>query len=336
MIRLPIFLLPFVLVAAEPAPEPVAIAADNLNVFLGWNAAISGDSIVALGLDDRPHWRWRHPVHDGVRDLAVDGGFVFVQTMGPEGAGALLVRLNALDGKPAPFVERESHELAVSSLWPADADIKPDHADAMTAHAGRIYLSFTAPGFIAVLDAKSGAYVTTLSGPQVGPMALSSTPMHDPGGSGKNIDADFGVVTIAQKAVSYFVMPHDPPWVAANTTHRLGDDDHITALLIRGDTMKTGDVSLFLGLGAPQHQVQSRPASNSEGFTWAAGVAGGGGGPGALGDIRSLAIDARGRLWIAEGGAVPRFSVWSTDGSEGRLLGEVRGAVGAERLEVAR
>jgi hypothetical protein len=46
--------------------------------------------------------------------------------------------------------------------------------------------------------------------------------------------------------------------------------------------------------------------------------------------VNGVALDARGRLWIAEGDAMPpRFSVWSTDGNLGRLEREFFGPVSA-------
>jgi hypothetical protein len=310
---------------------PSAVAADRQRVYLGWDRADAGRSVIAVDLEGRVQWGWRHPVLSGCKALAVDGGCVFVLAGMPAGKGAdVIVRLKADDAGEAPWKGRPENEIAIPTLWPADAGAQPVQADAMSVHAGRIYLSFTEPGFIAVLDAQTGAYVTTLSGPQLGPMALSTTPMADPDAPGKMITADFGIVSIAQRAVSCFVMPHDPPWVAANTTHWFGDEDRITALAMRGDTMKTGDVQLFLGFDVPQQQVQARPASDPQGFTFSAGRVGGRvpgpWQPDALGPIRALAFDARQRLWIAEGDAhPPRFSVRTTEGKTGRLVREFFG-----------
>lgn len=309
---------------------PSAVAADDENVFLGWDRAVEGAVVVALDAEDSVTWRWRSGSDAGCAALGVEDGVVFA-LMQTENRTGEIVRLNAANGAAAPWKDREENRLPIVSLWPADAKTKYRSADTLTVANGRIYLSFTEPGFIAVLDSGTGKYVTTISGPEVGPMALSTTPMRDPFDSEKMLVADFGMVTIASRAVSYFIMPHDPPWIAANSTRLLPEGERITALAMRGDTMESGDVQLYLGLDAPLYQVQARPATDPREPTFEAGRPGGRRGrgpwePDVLGRIRAMAIDSRDRLWVAEGGSrPPRFSVWSTDGKKGLLLSEYFG-----------
>ena len=116
----------------------------------------------------------------------------------------------------------------------------------------------------------------------------------------------------------------------------LDRDERITALALLGDGAKHHQHSVFVGLGAPFHQVQRRSVLASEGFLWIAGRAGGRPSRGpwqseALGPVKAVALDARGRLWVAEGDAVPpRFSVWNTEGNQGRLAREFFGPVPRE------
>ena len=309
---------------------PSAVAADEVQVYLGWTRA------GPMAVNAEGGVRWQHE-SAGVQALGAEGGVVYV--LGHAAAPASVVfKLDARSGAPLAWEGGAEIFLRIAGLWPADAEAQPVSADALAVGNGRLYLSFTALGFIAVIEARDGRYVTTLTGPQPGSMALSTTPMLSPDGSGGTEIADFGVAVLLGRAVSYFVMPHDPPWVAMNTTRWLAEDERIAAFTMRADTMKSGDVQLFFGLGEPQSQVQLRPAADPSGFTRSIGRAGGRAalGPwdaGALRGIRSLALDAAGRLWVAEGGACPkRFSVWN---AEGELVREFFGPPDAGDRTVA-
>ncbi len=316
---------------------PSAVAADETRVYLAWRGAIDGNPLVAVDPDGQVQWTHRETGKCGVRAVAAEQGIVYVLGHGGDAAapGSVIYKLDAATGAPAEWTGQTDRFLRIVSLWPEDADPKPIAGDALAVGNGRLYVSFTALGFIAVLDAHDAKYVTTLSGPAPGPMALSTTPMNAPDGSGRMEVADFGVAILMGRAASYFVMPHDPPWVAMNTTRWLAEDERITAFTMRAETMKSGDVQLFFGLDAPQSQVQVRPASDPSGFTFSVGVPGGREALGpwqadALRDIRGVAIDAKGQLWIAEGGVRPkRFSVWTTGGKHAQLVREHFGPLDA-------
>lgn len=314
---------------------PSAVAADETRVYLAWSGAIHGHPLVAVDPDGGVLWTHREPGRCGVRAVAAERGSVFVLGHGGDAPepGSVLYKLNAATGEPVPWEGKSERFLRLVSLWPDNGNVKPATADALAVGNGRLYLSFTAPGFIAVLDARDGKYVTTLSGPAPGPMALSTTPLKTL--DGRDDVADFGVVVLMGRGASYFVMPHDPPWVAMNTTRWLAEDERITAFTMRAETMTSGDVQLYFGLDAPQSQVQVRPASDPSGFTFSIGFPGGREESGpwradALRDIRGIALDAKQRLWIAEGGVRPkRFSVWTTEGKEARLVREHFGPLDA-------
>lgn len=316
---------------------PSAVAADEARVYLGWSGVREGHPLVAVSPDGEALWKHREEGACGVRGVAAEQGTVYVLGHGGEATmpGSVVYRLEAATGAPQLWEGRAERQLRITSLWPASAETQSTAADAIAIGNGRLYLSFTTAGFIAVLDARSGTYVTTLSGPSPGPMALSTTPMSAVDGSGKMEVADFGVAILMGRAASYFVMPHDPPWVAMNTTRWLAEEERITAFTMRAQTMTTGDVQLYFGLDAPQSQVQVRPASDPTGFTFSVGAPGGREARGpwradALRGICSIAIDAKQQLWIAESGRRPaRFSVWTTTGREATLLREHFGPPGA-------
>ncbi len=317
-----------------PAPdgEPSAVACDQTSVFLGSSAGTGSGAVVAIDPEGQTRWSHQREGH-GVHALSCEQNVLFVLAdRKDDPGGSLLYKLDATNGNPVGWGEGANLDLMIQTLWPAEG-AKPGSADAMTVGNGRIYLSFTKPGFIAVLDARDGRYVTTLSGPGPGQMAVSTTPMREEDGREKV--ADFGVAVLGQSAVSYFVMPHDPPWVAFNTTHWLPEDEKVTAFTMLADTMKSGEIDLYLALGAPYCQVQRKQVVDPRGFTLTAGRNGGRSAPlgpwepDALRTVRSLAIDALGRLWVAEGENCPkRFTFWSAKGSIAELKGELFPPVG--------
>jgi hypothetical protein len=320
---------------------PSAVAADGERVYLGWSGAERGTSVLACDLDGKPLWGWRDPRENkdapnvsGVRALAVDAGVVTV--LGGNGGmladGAEIFRLDAHTGALIPWPE--DRRLTISSLWPADAKTKPDRANGMAARAGRIYLTFTEAQFLAVLDAQTGAYLQTVVGAPPELIDVVPTKTESPDKPGELMAADFALVSLRGGVLGKVLFAHDPLWVVVSDLQPLDRDERITALSVIGDGAKDHQHSVFVGLGAPFHQVQRRAILNTEGFLWSAGRAGGRQIgpwiPEALGAIRGVALDARGRLWVAEGDAVPRrFSVWETDGTEGRLVREFFGPLGS-------
>jgi hypothetical protein len=318
------------------AGVPSAVAADGERVFLGWSGGVLGSSVLACDLDGKPLWGWadrRSPDSSGVKALAVDAGVVTV--LGGKGdasgGGTQLFKLDARTGTQIPWPENRA--LTISNLWPADAKTNPDRADGMAARAGRIYLTFTEAQFLAVLDAQTGAYLQTVVGAPPELIDVVPTQTESPDKPGTLIDADFALVTLRGGVIGKVLFAHDPLWVMVSEMQPLDREERITALSVIGDGAKHHQHSAFVGLGAPFHQVQRRSVLDTEGFLWSAGHAGGRQlgpwNPEALGPIRGVALDVRGRLWVAEGDAVPpRFSVWETDGTEGRLVREFFGSLG--------
>lgn len=323
--------------AGGDAGPPCAVAADRRAVFLGWRAANAGHEVVACEPDGRALWGHHHgPAVSGVRSLAADGDAVFVLA---DADGTKLYRLDSTNGAPLPWAGRAERDLPIASLW-GDAAAKIDHADWITAANGRLYVTFSAEQFIAVLDARSGRYLTTISGPRPGQMSFSTTPMRDPE-TGVERPIDFGIAAIAGNGLAYFLMEHEPPWVMMSTTRWLEEKESITALTVVGDAMMSAKLTIFTAHGAPYHQVRLRPVDAAEGFSTRVGKTGGRAETGpwepeALREIRAIAVDASGQLWIAEGDEqFGRFTVWNTEGKDGSLIREIIGPIDGTTLSVS-
>lgn len=331
------------LAAGGDEGPPCAVAADQNAVFLGWRAARHGHEIVALDPGGRTLWAHHHgPGRSGVVALAAADGVVYVLG-GSEGAGdggEAVYKLDAQTGAPVHWEGREEFELKIESLWPADAKTKPQRAGAIAARNGRVFLTFIEEQFIAGLDAINGSYVITLTAPYPRQLALSTTPMVDPQDRTKQKVIDFGVCAIARHGLAYFVMEHDPAWVMMSTTYWLPEDEEIVALTLRGDTMKSDQVTVYTALGAPHHQIQLRPADAVVTFSVAVGAHGGRPVTGpwrreAFRDVRSLAVDAAGQLWVAEGDEkFGRFTVWNTESKSATLEREIFGPIKGDDFAV--
>jgi hypothetical protein len=309
--------------------SPSAAAADGSQVYLGWSlASAGGDAVVACTPAGTVRWRYNREPLSGCRALAVDAGLVYVLGgEGPDAEGRAIYRLSAKDGSLVPWPDGRT-DLKIVSLWPANGKYKPDLAEYMAVKNGRIYVSFSIGQFIAVLDGKTGKYLQTIVGAPPGPLDAVATKSDDPANPGQLVDADFLAVTLRGASIGKLLLAHNPIWVLASDLTPLDGIDRITALTAMGDNATHHPREIFVGLSSPLNQVQARPALDTENVSFEAGKEGGRApvGPWAadkLADIRGLALDATGQLWVAEGDSIPRrISVWTTDGALGALVRE--------------
>jgi hypothetical protein len=315
------------------AGVPCAVAADAEHVYLGWSLAEQGRAILACDLAGKVQWgHQRADGASGCKALAVDGGLLFVLggLAGTDAEGGAIYRLDAKDGKPVPW-PNGNLDLKIASFWPADAKTKPEKADAMAVRHDHIYLTFTDSEFLAVLDAKTGAYLQTVVGAPPGQIDVVATKIDLPDVPGKLADADFAVISLGGGVLGKVLFAHDPLWVVTSELAPVQGDVRINALTAIGDGARFHRHEAFIGLGRPFHQIQARPLLDTGNLTWIAGSAGGRPLLGvwqaaALRDIRALALAADGRLWVAEGDAFPkRFSVWDTTEQQGKLVRELFG-----------
>jgi len=310
------------------AGVPSAVAADAQKVYLGWSLADQGKVILACDLEGRVRWGHRRAEGaSGCKALAVDDGVVYVLggLAGGDAEGGAIYKLGTKDGKVVPWPGGQT-DLKIASFWPPGATTKPAQADGMAVRHDRIYLTFTTSQFMTVLDAKTGAYLQTVVGAPPGLIDVAPTKTTLPDAPGKMVDADFAVISLGGGVLGKVLFAHDPLWVVMSELTPMDRDTRISALSVIGDGAKFHQHTAFVGFEGPLHQVQARPLLDMEGFTWVAGKPGGRPLTGpwqseALRAIRGVALDATGKLWVAEGDEFPkRFSVWDTTGRQGKLV----------------
>ncbi len=243
---------------------PSAVATDEKQVYLGWTGAEAGKSVLACDLDGRVLWSNNRGGIAGVKALASDGRVLYVLggNAGTDAEGGNLYKLDAKDGSYLKWDGSDIVDLKIKSLWPADAQAKPERADGISVKDGQIQLAFPQNQFAAILNAADGKFV------RIEPTA------------------DF----------------LRPPRAVAK------------------------DGTLFTWKGEPDNQVV---VSKDGKVVQTIGRKGGRAllgawQPDGLRFVQSMAVDAAGKLWIAEGDAAPkRMSAW--DLASGKLVHEFFG-----------
>jgi hypothetical protein len=264
--------------------QPVTCAADGEKVYLGWSGAEAGKAIVALNLDGVAQWNVSRSAMSGCTQIAVDSNTVY----GLNGPGALF-RVDAKTSVFTFWAGRESTDLAVRDIW-GDPAGKPDSATGMDAKNGKLYLSFTANSQLAVVDGASGKLIKALAVEKPGLL--------------KAVNDTLVYVVSDGKAV----MAVSPG--TGEVKQVVGGLQNATGVAVDADG------NIYVGLRDPDNQVRVFAADGKP-----IRVIGRQGGrplmgawnPDGMCAIAGLAVDARGRLWVAEDDPHPkRFSVWDT------------------------
>jgi hypothetical protein len=282
--------------------NPITAAANASGVYLGWGLAEAGKALIAVDLDGHVRWNNKRGGIGGVKAIAADAKTVYV--IDSAGEGASLYKLSCDQGSYQSWGHRKDADLPVKSLW-EDAGQKAEKglekADAIAATGGKIFLAFTAAGKVAVLNGGTGKLEKVIA--VAAPISLWA-----------RSDDQLYVLTGDTKVE--IVNPHDGKSrtaLAALTA----------ATRIAGDA----DGTLYVGIGAPDHQVRIYDASGK--LLRSIGRRGGRVERGAwdqdtLLNVAGLAVDSAGKLWVAENSDVPkRVSSWNT--KDGTLVNEFFG-----------
>ncbi len=247
---------------------PFAVATDATQVYLGWNGAEAGKSLLAVDLDGNVLWGNNRAGISGVKSLAADNGVLYVLggSAGADADGANLYKLETKTGNYLKWDGSEVADLKIASLWPAGAAAKPEKADAVSIKDGQINLAFGKANVTLVVNAHDGKLIKTTPG--VADLRLLS----------QAIASDGTVCT----------------WKGE-------PDDQVVVT-------KDGKVVQTIG----------RKGGRALLGTWEED---------AMRSVANMAVDAAGKLWVAEADLSPkRVSVWNI--KTGKLVNEFFGSSG--------
>jgi len=274
---------------------PSSCAADSEQVYLGWSGAEAGKALVACDAKWAVQWKASRGGMSGAELVAVDHGIVYAQNWGGD-----IFRLEAKTGNYSIWAGSDnSPDLFIKDFW---HDGKaPDHADAMDARDGKLYLAFNAANTLLVLDGANGHVVKT----------ITVTAPSD--------------VRAADATTAYVVSGGtDVLQVNLNT----GATRPFVHGLTQARALALGkDGKVYVGLREPHNQVLVFTPEGKQVAT-----IGRDGGRALLGKwqadgmafISGMTIDATGQLWVAESDFTPkRYSVWNA--ATGQLVKELFG-----------
>lgn len=289
--------------------NPCAVASDDDRVFLGWSGGEGTQPLQAVTLDGRILWKQIRGGIATASHVAADDGTVYVWNEHGQYAPRSLYRVDARTGGYTAWEATGATDLLLSDVFQGEDDV-PKSPRSVVAGGGVVYLSFGGDvGRVAMVDGKTGKTLRFFDVPRVGALAFGRD----------------GRVYAASSAGSvHQVLVLDPQRGTSSpvATVPLEGEEWIRALAADAD----GDVycgivggrqfvQVVNGRGAPVRSV-GRPSGRRLRGPWD---------PDGMLNVGGLAIDAKGRLWVAEDDGQPRrVSVW--DAKTGRFEREFFGA----------
>ncbi|MCX5669858.1 MAG: hypothetical protein NTU94_00860 [Planctomycetota bacterium] len=274
---------------------PVACAAEGERVYLGWNGAEAGQAVVGADLAGNVKWRNTRFSMTGVTHVAADGGIFYGAARGDT-----IYRLDGKTGEYSVWEGSDSADLVIKKLM-ADTPAKPEKCDGLDARGGKLYVAFTKDNLIAVVDAKSGKLARTLTVPAPGNLKAASDTLVYVVSGGKT------------------VLAANPQSGEART--------FVDGLSNASAVAVDKDGKVYVAVRDPDNQVKVYDAAGKE--VLAIGRKGGRAmlgkwTPDGMAFAAGLAVDAEGKLWVAEADASPkRVSTW--DARTGKLVKEYFG-----------
>ena len=276
---------------------PVSVATDDKRVYLGWAGAEAGKALVACDLTDNVVWGASGHFNSAVL-VAADRGVVYYVT------GVKIRRVDANTGRGVNWPGTNTSDLAVKSIW-GDLRGMPGklawmEQDALAARDGKLYLSFAKRGIIAVVDAATGGLIKKFRAAAPGKLAVAGKGLLYVVSDGRSVLA-VNLNTGRSKVLASGLK--DASAIAVD---------------------RRGNVYVAVGGWQAQIRVYNRSGRLKGKFGTKGGrVRVGPWDPKRLSNVTGMAVDARGRLWVAECDLPKRFSVWNT--RSGKVAGEFFG-----------
>lgn len=270
---------------ADHSP-PTCVAAAGDDVVIAWGGAEGGSGIIGVGPDGQKKWG----EHQGASALTADDQFAYFMLNDFWAGKRGLARMKRRTGAYAPFLVDGKPELPVPMETILGGKPRGDVA-AMAVHNGRLVLAFS-DGELAVLDAGNAKLLKRL-------------PLKKPGGVAFNQAGTLYALLDGQ----LHTVDLDTGACAAASTPGLGWGNAL-AVDAQGN--------LAIADTGPDSQVKVYTPGGQLAYT--AGRKGGRPIRGAfdaeaMSHVRSIAVDAGGRIWAVESWEYPRrVSVWGRDG----------------------
>ncbi len=288
--------------------NPVAAAAAGDRVFLGWGGGEGDKPLQACDLQGRILWK---NIRGGIASagpVASDGKTVYAFNEIGQYAARAIYRVDAKTGAYTEWSALKTTDLTMKDLWSDvikdDKEI-PEHPSGLAAGGGRVFVSFSKQDAVVVVDADTGRIVKRLTVPS--PSALA-------------VDTKGRLFAISNpRVVSIDVESGE---VKAVAEPQLGAKDWLSGLAVDPNG------NLYAGIRGENHQVFAfgpdgkllraigRKGGRATAGPWT---------PDGMLNVAALAVDAEGKLWVAEDDGSPkRVSVWDT--ASGAFKAEYFGA----------
>jgi len=270
---------------------PSIVSAGKEVMLLAAERAQAGSSIICVDLDGRK--KWGSKSFSSVKDVAADDKYVYVLNT-PKDAPPALARLDLATGRPLPFATKNGPQPTVSLLWENE---KASCFPSMTTVGDKVAIATPELLGIRLFDKETGA----ISG---------GWRIQDPACLNRDV-----------AGTSWAWVVH---WASVRTVTKLAGQAEGLARGIPLRTDRPVDVAVDEARGllfAIDGSTQQVRVYNTDGtFLRTIGATGGRPASGpwktdGLLDPVSLAVDSRGRIWVAERSDPGRVSIWDSDGT---------------------
>lgn len=265
---------------------PTAAVSDGQHVYLGWNAAEAGRSLLACDLDGHVQWSLTHGGIAGATPIAIDAATHTLYAVNSVGRDTLF-RVDSNTGIYSTWSGSATTDLPLKTILGTVTEGGKNHFS-MAVVAGKLILASRADDVVAVVDAASGTLLKRFT--VKAPIAVAAGP-------------DKQLLIVSGDAVLITDLSAEPkefilhlPGASAITS---GPDGTIYV----GTTDPDNQVKLFAPKGEPAGVIGKQGGRALTGL-WT---------PDGMRAIHDLAVDGKGQLWVAEADGLPkRVSVWDT------------------------
>lgn len=280
--------------------EPVAAAADGERVYLGWSGAEGSKALVAVDLDGSTLWRNLRGGIGSASLLAADAsigpnGTVFAVNRSGQYAPVGIYRLDAKTGRYTEWSKVGGTDLLPKHVWGTDKGV-PSSPSFLAAGFGMVYASYTGTNRIAVVDGVTGEVRKWLDFERPCDMEVVARD--------QIIVASGCTLTrlnVADGTRTRFATVEGPDSSRISATAVDAEGRIYAGLRDGGDRIIVYDAA-----GKRLRTIGKR--SRVKNGSWVQD---------SLANVAGMAVDAAGKLWVAEDHGSPRrISVWNTaDGS---------------------